>query len=376
MVEYKDVIFLGPESFEKSIAHLAGEQHHFIELQKLETLLYSEFDLKTMYEELIKYVNKEFPEKTAKSISLKELQKIDEFVKSLTLNKITKIEQYIVRAFVVGNIIEERQGSITSIIKPIEMNLNRLPETIKNAVKEYRLTPRQIEAVNVSLSHSGQHLTSATNATINRVQSLTTDNIIKGGTRKELANLLREEFTSKDKEINRNWNRVAINEISYAYNNGYLATMKPGQWVIGVSMPDRCDSCGALIDGKVYYFSNVTNQDMKHDDLDPQSKEYSRRAWLSENTVWLYKDNYGRSAAKRKRTEEGLKDRERHEMNVPACPLHVHCRCVWSRFNPDYQYVEKGGIVKMKAMNEKEWKKFYDTKIQPMKEKLKEYGII
>ena len=77
----------------------------------------------------------------------------------------------------------------------------------------------------------------------------------------------------------------------------------------------------SLIDGKVYYYSAATNEEMKYDDLKPGRKEYQRRAWLSENTIWLYKDNYGLSSAKTKRTEAGMVKRESHELSKPACPL-------------------------------------------------------
>jgi hypothetical protein len=360
----------------KSIIRIAGDQHHFSELQKLEGLLYSKFDLNKLYDELIEYLDKEFPAKTARTVTVKDLSQIDRFIRNRTLDKITVVEQYIVRAFVVGHIIEARQGTLITAIRPKTIDLDKLPETVKQATKEYSLSAREIEAVETSISHTAQHLVSATNSTINKVQSLTTDNILKRGSRKELAKKLREEFLDNTQEINRQWNRVAIYETSYAYNNGYLASMKPGQWVIGISMPDRCDTCGALIDGKVYYYTAATNEEMKHDDLDPASKEYQRRAWLSENTVWLYKDNYGRSVAKNKRTEEGMVKRERHELSIPACPNHILCRCVWSKFNPEYQFIDKDKKVKMRAMNPAEWKRFNETKINPIKERLQEYGII
>jgi hypothetical protein len=361
--------------FKKSLIRIAGDQHHFRELQKLESMLYSKFDLPKMYEDLVEFLEKEFPEKTAKTITIRDLSRIDNFIKNQTITKITVAEQYIVRAFVVGHIMEERTGRLTAIIKPQGINVDNIPGTLKAAIKEYKLSQRDIEALNTSMSHTAQHLTSATNVTVNKVQSLTTDNLLKHGSRKELAEKLKEEFFDNEKEINRNWNRVAINETSYAYNNGYLASMKPGQWVIGISMPDRCESCGALIDGKVYYYTNSSNEDMKYDDLKPDSKEYQRRAWLTENTIWLYKDNYGRSASKNKRTEGGTVKRKHHELSMPAVPNHPLCRCVWSKFNPEYQFVDKEGTVKMRAMDENAWKRFNEMKIQPIKEKLKEHGI-
>ena len=362
---------------EKSIIRIAGDQHHISELQKLEGMLYSKFNLNKLYDELIEFLEKEFPEKTAKQVTVKDLQRIDEFVKKQTAGNITIAEQFIVRSFVIGHIIEARQAMTTpNIILPKQIEIAKLPESIKAATKELKLSVRQIEALNTTISHTAQHLVSATNTTINRVQSLTTDNILKRGSRRELVKKLREEFFDNDQEINRNWNRFAIYSTSYAYNNGYLASMKPGQWVIGISMPDRCETCGKLIDGKVYYYTSATNEEMKYDDLKPDSKEYARRAWLSENTVWLYKDNYGLSASKNKRTEEGMVKRESHELSKPCCPNHLNCRCTWSKFIPSAMFVTKDGKVKMKAMDEKAYQQFYDAKIKPIIDKLKEFNII
>ena len=292
---------------EKSIIRIAGDQHHISELQKLEGLLYSKFNLNKLYDELIEFLEKEFPDKTAKQVTIKDLERIDEFIRTRTLGNITVAEQYIVRSFVIGHIIEARQGMTTAnIILPKPIDIAKLPETIKAATKELKLSIRQIEALNTTISHTAQHLVSATNTTVNRVQSLTTDNILKRGSRRELVKQLKEEFFDNSQEINRNWQKVAIYETSYAYNNGYLSSMQPGQWVIGISMPDRCETCGALIDGKIYYYTSATNDEMKYSDMNPASKEYQRRAWLSENTIWLYKDNYGLSSAKNKRTEEGM----------------------------------------------------------------------
>ena len=98
---------------EKSIIRIAGDQHHISEMQKLEGMLYSKFNLNKLYDELIEFLEKEFPEKTAKQVTIKDLQRIDEFIKNKTLGNITVVEQYIVRSFVIGHIIEARQAMTT-----------------------------------------------------------------------------------------------------------------------------------------------------------------------------------------------------------------------------------------------------------------------
>ena len=152
---------------EKSIIRIAGDQHHISELQKLEGLLYSKFDLNKLYEELIEYLEKEFPEKTARQITIKDLERIDTFIKDRTLSKITVAEQFIVRSYVIGHIIEERQRILTpKLILPRQIELNTLPSTVKAATKELILSTRQAEALTTTISHTAQHLVSATNATV------------------------------------------------------------------------------------------------------------------------------------------------------------------------------------------------------------------
>lgn len=309
------------EPLEKSIIAQAGSRHHMRELQKLESMLYTEFDVNTWYKNTIQFIDKQFPEATAQTVTVKDLLKIDEFIKSQTLN-ITAVEQYLVRAFIVGKIIQERSGLP---IIPKEIELKKLPDTISKAMKQYNLTEREAFSLQRSQSHAAQHMVSATNTTVNRVQSLVSDSILQHTSRKELAKKLFEEFTDDSQEINRNWNRVSISEISYAYNNGYLSTLKVNSWVVGISMPDRCEHCGALIDGKVYPFIDTTNEAMESSNLDPDSKEYQRRTWIASNCIWLGKDNYGRSGAKRKRTADGMIDRRTHELYFPALPMHPYC---------------------------------------------------
>ena len=115
---------------EKSIIRIAGDQHHISELQKLESMLYSKFDLEKLYDELVEYLEKEFPDKTARTITVKDLQRIDEFIKERTLSKITVAESYIVRSYVIGHIIEERKKTLIQVIQYKPIDLIKLPETI------------------------------------------------------------------------------------------------------------------------------------------------------------------------------------------------------------------------------------------------------
>jgi hypothetical protein len=359
-----------PTIMEKAMNRIAGDTHHLKELQKLEALLYTAFDLQGFFDELIKFLEKRFGKLEGYDVSIEDLKDIDTFVKKRTLGKIDTVEQYIVRAYVIGKIVESRESA--PVLRKELVKIDTLPATVKEAVKTYSLTPREGQMLKQAMSHTAQHLTSASNTTINRVQSVTFNNLIKREGYKALENQLRFEFFDDSQEINRNWNRVAISEINYAFNNAYLALMKGGEFVVGISMPDRCPHCGALIDGKVYPFIQTTNESMNYSGMEAGTDKYNRLAWGWENLVWEGKDNYGRSGSPKKRDGSG---REHHEKYMPAIPKHPYCRCRWIRINPNMQYVH-GGEVKMRVMDEKQWKAWHESKIEPIIKQMQEYKYL
>lgn len=160
-----------------------------------------------------------------------------------------------------------------------------------------------------------------------------------------------------------------ITETNAMFNNGYLAMLKPGQYVVGVSMPDACDTCLELIDGKVYRVRGTPAED--YSNLDPRSEKYIKLAEIWGNEVWVGKNNYGRSASARKRIdptvgnkESNLREKHHHEHSMPACPNHSNCRCRWVHINPEYQYVNKENQIKLRVENEDEWEEWYNDNIK------------
>jgi hypothetical protein len=359
----------------------AGDIHHLGELQQLEKLLHTSFDLEHLYNELMDFIEKNFKEqfRDHRIPTTEELQSIDDFVRKFVMKRLTTAEQMIVRAFVVGKLISDRETARTAFLPKID--INKLPVKVKNAASEYKLTIAETRALEWSSTSVGLRLTTATADTVGRVQNLVFENIKKQGSTRDLRRQLGEEFFDDQKELNRNWNRVAVSEINSAFSQGYIAQLKCGEFVMGFSMHDACPHCKRLIDGQVYA---VVNPEIAKDysSMDKDTNDYDRQVWLHDHCVWLGKDNYGRSGSKKKRidTEGGnsadnLVDREHHELYVPTIPVHVLCRCRWIRINPNEQYVDKEGRMRMRIEDQEEWNKWRDQVYVPLLDGAHQNGV-
>ncbi len=220
----------------------------------------------------------------------------------------------------------------------------------------------------------------ATNDTVSRVRSILFDNIAKNRGTRALTNELHGEFFNNDREINRNWNRVAISETNNAFSYGYLGTLKSGSWVLGISTPDRCDECGKYFDGKVYPVITPP-ADLEYGNLAADDPRRKKLEWIWENTVWINKDNFGRSRCPKKRkdpmqapTPDNLTARDHSELWMPAIPLHVQCCCRYLQIMPEMHYIKNGEMF-LRLQNEKEWQRWYGTHIEPIQDKLQSYGL-
>jgi hypothetical protein len=349
-----------------------GESGSVPELLELEKLLYRDLELEKFTEELTKFIDREMP--TERLVNLTDLLKIDDFVKKFYLGKMDTMELWVVRGFILGKLIEEKERVPTREMLMIE----KMPIKVKEAVKEFDLTANEASALDYTLSHGAEHLVSATNSTIIETQKIVFDGIAKRKPRRQIRRDLEDAFLSDEGEVNRNWKRVAINESNTSFNQGYIAQLGVGEFVLGLSMPDRCDHCGKLIDGKIYPLISPTIA-KDYSDLDKSDEEYKKQQFVWENAVWLNKNNVGRSTSPRKRTvndkgEAELVDREHHELSMPCIPLHVICRCRWVRINPLTQYVENGEL-KMKVTDPEAYMRWYNKTVLPMMEKFSKFDI-
>jgi len=347
----------------KSMKANPGDTHHLPILAEAEKRFYGAMGLEEFYEKLIKFIDNKIEPVQGEPLSLDQLRKVDTFTRDYFIGKLPEVETWIVRGFVLGKLLETRERTAPPHPK---IDLDKLPAKVREAAKEYKLTLRETRAIEWAESYGAKNLSNATNDTINRVQNVLFDNVKQHLGPRSLRKALEAEFMEDEFEINRNWRRVANTETNAAYNQGYLAQIPPGEWVMGFSNPDACYHCKRLIDGKVYQVIDVAGKNMSYDD----SKNPEALQWLWENTVWLGKDNFGRSGAEQKRTPTGLVDREHHEKYMPTLPLHPHEHCRWVRISPQTQYVNSKGEMRMRVMDEEAWKAWYSASIKPIEGKL------
>lgn len=161
-----------------------------------------------------------------------------------------------------------------------------------------------------------------------------------------------------------------ITETNAMFNDGYLLACKEGEFVTVIVMPDACDYCDTELRGQIFKVRKEPAPD--YSTMHGKEREKWEEIWETE--VWAYKRNIGRSASNRKRInplignkENNLREKEHHEYSMPACPAHPSCRCRWIRINPEYQYVNKDGQIKLRVENEDEWQEWYEeNNIKPI----------
>ena len=368
-----------PVDLEKAISLRLkpGEYHHLEELKSVQRFFYNSFDFERFSDELVKFIDKDIDTRAGMPLSIRNLQDLDGFVKKYFTGKLIESEMWIVRAFIIGKTIEQAER----IPPKPRINVEKLPASVKQAAREFKLTLRETKALEWTVSHGSQHLSNATNDTTNRVRSIVFDNLKQNKGWRQLRKDLEDEFFNDEKELNRNWKRVAISETNAAFNQGYLAQLKPGEWVMGFSLPDACDFCAKYIDGKVYPVIDPGTKSMDYSHLNRDSPEYKRLSWLWENAVWQNKDNFGRSFAKRKRAikedgnvEDNLVERGHHELWRPSIPAHPHCPCRWIRIDVNLQYVNEKGKMRMRVMDEEAWKGWQESVVTPTRVELGRHG--
>lgn len=115
--------------------------------------------------------------------------------------------------------------------------------------------------------------------------------------------------------MNRDWRRIAVTEAGEMANQGFIASLEPGDKVRRVEQyQGACPFCGK-IDGVI---ATVVSPDKEDKNWDTE--------------IWPGKDNVGRSASPRKRVGNDLVERLPSERwKLPAGLAHPHCRGTWVR---------------------------------------------
>lgn len=351
-----------------------GKILHLKELGFIERMMFDKtLNPEDFYKQFAAFLTENYDLQRKQFFEVPELERIDAFIKTYFLPIIEETKVWLLRAYVVGRFLAK--SDTTAQIFSIE-SVAKLPKFVQDAAKKYGLSIEEAKALHSAVNEGASLMSNTTVSTMQTVRSAIYESTKKHGDAKNLLKELRELIVDDIGELNRDWKRVAISETNAMFNNGYLAMIKPGEYVVGISMPDACDGCLELINGKVYKVRAHAPE--AYSTLDPRSAKYIELAEIWENEVWVGKNNFGRSNSRQKRIDpntgnkkDNLREKHHHEHSMPACPQHPNCRCRWIRINPDYQYVNNDGQIKLRVENEDEWLEWYEeNNIKPSTTKL------
>lgn len=340
-----------------------GKIHHLKQLAFIEKMLFDTlFNPDDFYNGLRKFF-KESRYENKELFTTKDLDAIDNFIKEFFGSRIEEGKTWILRSYVVGRLLVISDLGQTTF----ETAVGRLPKFVEDAARRYGLTLEEATALQQAVEEGASLMSNTTINTIQNVRQTLVENTKQGKGVQGFYDQIRELVKDEVGELNRDWQRVAITEANSAFNNGYLSLLKDGDYVVGLSMPDACDSCLQQIAGKVYKVRQTPPPDystMTGDD-------YEKYADIWENEVWAGKNNFGRSASQRKRidrskgnTKENLREKHHHEFSMPAIPYHPHCRCRWIHINPEYQFVDKDSQLRLRVEDEDAWQLWYNEEIK------------
>lgn len=332
------------------IKTIDGKIQHLRELEFIERHSGNRLSAELYYQSLKEYFtkNKEIGEKPY--LSLEEVIKIDDFTRDYFYKRIPEFQTSIIRAYVIGRLLAKSDNEAK--IFNIEL-LSRMPQTVKQAIKEFKLTKEQGLQLQAIIEKAGVNITSTTAETIKLVKKALFDSVSQDEGISGAEKRIRESILEDEGELNRDWKRVVITEVNNSFNNGYLSKCKEGDWVIGISMPDCCNFCFENIKGKVFKVI---------------SKPASEEDW--KDKVWVGKNNIHRSTAERKRInpnignkKSNLRVRAEIEKSAPSCPAHPYCRCRYGRFFADLEYIDEEGNIRLKYENQEAYQNWYNDNI-------------
>lgn len=335
-----------------------GKILHLKELGFIERMLFEEvLSPQSFYDELIQFINNEKTFVETETLTTKQVLSLDEFVKNYLAPRIEETKIWLLRAYILGEMLTEMDLTQKIFNLPDVANL---PKTVIEYAKKYNLSIEEAKAINAAVEEGAALMQNSTLETVNTVRNAMVENYKKRGNAKSLEELLREKILDDPGELNRDWKKVAITESNNIFNNGILGKLKDGDFVTGISAPDACDGCLENISGQVFRVRKEPPP--PYDNLDPDDDKYQEIAEIWENYVWVGKNNYGRSNSRQKRInpavgnkKDNLREKYHHEHSTPALPQHPNCRCYWKLINIEWQYIDSHGIVRLRSEDEDEW---------------------
>jgi len=302
-------------------------------IAELENKYYNQlWKRKDLNEMVLKYITEKRLLK--KKMSDKDVDKFQVFLAKLFGIPVERITELVLKSFLVGAMVELGE-------KEISLNLANLPKSVRDAIKQGKLTWEQARYINMAEHLAVEHIRGISEAAQHRLREMLINANMDGISPEILAQRLFEQF-GDDSMLNRDMERIAITEMNSIANAGFISGVRDGEYVVGVSHKDACGWCLDNINGKV--MKVIDNPPPEYANLPVGSDKYQSIAKIWDTCIWSTKTNIGRSTAKRKKTEHGYIVREHHELASPSVLCHANGRCRWVHFYPEYMYIENGEI--------------------------------
>ena len=219
----------------------------------------------------------------------------------------TEAEWLATKASLMGKV----QANMEAAATPAQADkiLAALPSTVAAATGAFQFSPAQKAALEFGAARCAENVRALADDVRHKMRQTIMQHAeekMLGATGEALQTRLFDAFG----QLNRDWRRIAVTEATDCQLNGFVASQKPGTKIKRVEQYQNACSFCRKIDGKI-----VTVVSPDHPDKD----------W--DNTVWIGKNNVGRSASPRKRVGNVLVPREDAEMwKIPSGAAHPHCR--------------------------------------------------
>jgi len=269
-----------------------------------------------------------------KELNPKDREKFRKFLAKIFQLPIERINELVLKSFLIGALTQLGEKEVT-------INLAALPATIRDAIKQGKITWEQARFIQMAQIRAAEYISGIGESTQSRIKQMLIENIINGIGTKGFAQKLFEEFDDNSL-LNRDMERIAITEINACANAGFISGIRSGEYVVGVSHKDACKWCLDNIHGKI--LKVIDNPPPNYADLEPGSKKYQDIAKIWDTCIWATKTNWGRSTAKNVRINGEIRKRKHHELASPGVLCHPNGRCRWVKFMPDYMYIKDGEI--------------------------------
>jgi hypothetical protein len=194
-----------------------------------------------------------------------------------------------------------------------------MPSTVAGAVQQFNIGGRFRQVLDFARVRAVENVRALSESVRHTMRSLVLQDLEQRaagpapGT-SSLETKLLDEFGA----LNRDWRRIAVTEAGEALNQGLIASMPAGARMRRIEQyRGACPWC-RKIDGKVMEVVDANDPDKD-----------------GETQIWPGKNNYGRSAAERKRVGGALVKRDPEEKYwIATGTQHPHCRGRWLR-EPD-----------------------------------------